>query len=309
MSDNRTRDTLGAAMTRATRRLTDAGIPDAAADTRVLAGHVLGLDRGQLLTQRDRPLSPAERDAFAAAIDRRLQREPVSRIVGTREFWSLDFAVTPATLDPRPDSETVIAAVLDRMPDRGRPLRLLDLGTGTGCLLLALLSELPAAWGLGIDRSAAAVHVAGDNAARLGLGGRASFAVADWTAPLSADFDVVVGNPPYIADGERRALEPEVRLYDPAAALDGGIDGLEAYRAILAALPHCLAKDGIAALEIDCTQAEAVGRLARGCGLACLAIVQDLSGRDRAIVLCHKGSLILTKKSWILSDLPLGFPA
>lgn len=302
-------ETLGEALARATSRLAGAGIAGAAADARVLAGLVLGLDRGQLLTQRDRRLSPDERAAFDAAIARRLRREPVSRILGSREFWSLDFTVTPATLDPRPDSETVVAAVLDRLTDRRRPLRLLDLGTGTGCLLLALLSELPAAWGLGIDRSEAAALVARGNAARLGLAERAAFAVADWTAPLNADFDVVVGNPPYIATGERSALEPEVRLFEPPPALDGGPDGLCAYRAIFAALPQCLAEDGLAVLEIGSSQTRAVTGLAAAHGFACVAVDADLAGRDRAVGLCHKGSQILTKKSWILSNLPLRFPA
>lgn len=299
--------TLGTAMARATACLADAGIPEAAADARVLAGHVLGLDRGQMLTQRDRSLSPEERHALDAALARRLRREPVSRILGRREFWSLDFTITPATLDPRPDSETVVAAVLDRLIDRGRPLRLLDLGTGSGCLLLALLSALPAAWGLGIDYDPDAAAAARDNAVRLGLAGRAGFAAGDWTAPLNADFDVIVGNPPYIAGRERGALEPEVGLYDPRLALDGGADGLDAYRAILAGLPQRLAESGLAVFEIGATQAMAVSALAASCGLACIGVDADLSGRDRAVVLCHKGSLILTKKSWNLAGLPLGF--
>src|SRR5204862_3137042 len=156
---------------------------------------------------------------------RRCAHEPISRILGTREFWSLTFAVTPATLDPRPDSETLVAAVLERMPDRNAAIDILDLGTGTGCLLLALLAELPQAKGVGVDIDAAARDTAAVNAEALGLGARAAFRLGDWARDISAQFDVIVSNPPYIESTSIDGLAPEVAKFDPRGALDGGPDG------------------------------------------------------------------------------------
>jgi release factor glutamine methyltransferase len=221
---------------------------------------------------------------FAAALARRVAREPMSHILGRREFWSLEFAVTSAVLDPRPDSETLVEAVLAALPERTRPYRLLDLGTGSGCLLLALLSELPHATGLGIDASAAALDVARANAARLGLADRARFAPGDWAQGLDGLFDVIVANPPYIPTAEIAALQPEVALWEPRAALDGGPDGLAAYRTLVPALPRHLAEEGLAAIEIGADQAAAVGEIARESGLDA-AIRRDLAGHDRCLIL------------------------
>ena len=222
--------------------------------------------------------------AFDAALARRAAREPMSYILGVREFWSLEFAVTRACLDPRPDSETLVEAVLEALPDRARGVRILDLGTGSGCLLLALLSELPNATGMGIDASAQALGVALGNAHRLGLGPRAQFAQRDWTQGLEGRYDVIVANPPYIPTAEIDRLEPEVARYEPRAALDGGADGLAAYRAIVPALGRHLAEGGIAALEVGAGQAGLVGEMARSAGFD-VAIRRDLAGRERCLIL------------------------
>jgi release factor glutamine methyltransferase len=225
----------------------------------------------------------ADETAFDAMIARRAAREPVSYILGRREFWSLDFAVTPACLDPRPDSETVVEAVLAKLPDRNRAWRILDLGTGSGCLLLALLSELPNATGVGLDVSPEALGVALGNAHRLGLGNRARFMERDWARGLDGEFDVIVANPPYIPSAEIETLAPEIARYEPRRALDGGKDGLDAYRAIIPNLGRALAPGGFAALEIGATQAERVGRLAREAGFAA-ECRPDLAGRDRCLI-------------------------
>jgi release factor glutamine methyltransferase len=250
----------------AIEKLGAAGIEDPARDARLLQRH-------------------AESEAaFDAMIARRAAREPASHILGRREFWSLDFAVTRACLDPRPDSETVVEAALSKLADRGRAWRILDLGTGSGCLLLALLSELPAATGLGVDKSPEALGIALGNAQRLGLGTRARFVERDWMRGLDGAFDVVVSNPPYIPTAEIESLQPEVTRYEPRLALDGGQDGLDAYRAIIPSLARLLAPGGFAALEVGAIQAMAVGQMARAAGFAteCRA---DLAGRDRCLIL------------------------
>ncbi len=284
--------TLADAIAAAAARLGAAGVPDARTDVRLLAGQALGLDRAGVLAARDRPLTASERDRIDVLVARRAAREPVSRILGRREFWSLDFALSPATLDPRPDSETVVAAALGLVPDRRAPLRLLDLGTGTGCLLLALLSELPAAWGLGIDRAEAAVRTARDNARRLGLADRAAFLVGDWAAALHASggetgggFDLIVANPPYVTADEIDQLAPEVARFDPPAALDGGADGLAAYRALAGAVPGLLAPEGAVVLEVGDGQAAAVTSVMAAAGLRAAAPCRDLGGKLRCVIL------------------------
>jgi release factor glutamine methyltransferase len=275
--------TLGALVRAAAASLAAAGVPEPAADARVLAQTAFGLDRAGLLAGRDARPEEGDRARYAALIARRAAREPVSRIVGRREFWSLEFGLSPATLDPRPDSETLVEAALAALDDRAARWRLLDLGTGTGCLLLALLSELPAAYGLGVDRSAAALAVARGNAGRFGLAGRAAFLAADWAAGLAGRFDLVVANPPYVATAEIAALAPEVAGFDPPAALDGGADGLDAYRAIAPALPDLLAEGGRAVLEIGAKQADAVEDLLAAAGLGPARRHRDLAGHTRAL--------------------------
>ncbi|MGH6718283.1 MAG: peptide chain release factor N(5)-glutamine methyltransferase, partial [Alphaproteobacteria bacterium] len=212
---------------------------------------------------------------------------PVAYVVGEREFWSLALTVTAATLTPRPETETLVEAVLRRVGGRERPLAVLDLGTGSGSLLLALLAELPAARGIGVDRSEAAVRVALGNAARLGIADRAAFVVGDWTRSIGGVFDVVVANPPYVANGDLDALAPEISRYEPRLALDGGADGLDAFRAIVPALADLVAEDGLAALEVGAGQVPAVqAMLARALPWeAAVETVDDLAGVTRCVLL------------------------
>ncbi len=284
-----TAPTLAESVTGLARRLAAAGVDGAAGDARLLAMAALGIDRVGLHVDRDRPLTDSERTALDRLGDRRAAREPVSRIVGQREFWSLDFALSPATLDPRPDSETLVQAALDRVSDRSEALSILDLGTGSGCLLVALLSELPHARGVGVDLSADAAATARRNADRLGVGERARFVVSDWAGSLGARFDLVVCNPPYITEGDLAGLEPEVVKFDPAGALCGGADGLDAYRVLAPVLPGLLAENGWACLEVGLGQAESVMGLLGASGLVDLAALEDLNGRNRCV--CGKKGL------------------
>ncbi|WP_340116929.1 peptide chain release factor N(5)-glutamine methyltransferase [Pelagibius sp. 7325] len=279
--------TLAEAVEGAARRLAAAGIDEPRRDARLLVCRLLGGGPELLLGHPERALSEEEAARIQAAVARRVAREPVSRILGEREFWSLPFGLNAATLDPRPDSETLVEAVLAECADRAAPLTLLDLGTGTGCLLLALLSELPAASGTGIDISAEAVEQAAGNAGRLGLAARARFARHSWAQGLAAlgdGWDVIVSNPPYIASGAIAGLEPEVAGYDPAAALDGGADGLAAYRALIPAAAAVLTPGGLVALEIGIGQAAAVEALLAGAGLAPVRRARDLAGVERCLL-------------------------
>jgi release factor glutamine methyltransferase len=215
-------------------------------------------------------------------------REPLALIVGRREFWSLDFAVSPAALVPRPDSETLIEAAVAAFAGRTPPRRVLDLGTGTGCLLLAALSEFPAAFGVGVDCSFAAARLAARNAAMLGLAGRATIVCADWTDALDGRFDLILCNPPYIAASHLDGLVPEVAWYEPRTALDGGADGYSAYRRLIPGLPRLLAHDGATVLELGAGQAAVVTGLALDAGFAADAR-RDLSGIVRALMLRPAG--------------------
>ena len=279
--------TLAEAVAEATRRLAAAGVEAARGDARLLICRLLGAGPELLLAQPERSLSQEEAARIEAAVARRAAREPVSRILGQREFWSLLFALNAATLDPRPDSETLVEAVLATLPDRAVALRILDLGTGTGCLLLALLSELPRATGCGIDINDEAVALAAENAARLGFGGRTDFRRHSWEDGLdleSEPWDVVIGNPPYIASGEIAGLAPEVAGYDPPAALDGGADGLSAYRALIPAAVGVLKPGGLLALEIGQGQAGPVEALLAAAGIDPLRRATDLGGIERCLL-------------------------
>lgn len=275
--------TVRALLEQAAARLRAAGIDSAHLDARLLAGAALGFSREQLLIHAREPAGAEAAARLEALLARRLAREPVSRILGRREFWSLEFALSPETLDPRPDSETVIEAALAVTP-RDRPLAILDLGTGSGCLLLALLSELPLAHGLGIDRSAGAVETATANAERLGLAGRAGFERRDWRDGLAGVFDLVVANPPYIPEGEIAGLEPEVARFDPLAALAGGLDGLDAYRRLAPLLPDLLSGHGTVIFEVGAGQAPRVAALLEAAGLLVAGTSADLSGIERCVI-------------------------
>lgn len=272
----------------AERTLHAAGVAEARLDAQLLLAEILGLDRAGLYARGDRVVTPSELAAFDALVARRRNRVPVSRLLGRREFWSLEFAVTDDVLDPRPDSETLIEAALAGLPDREAALRLLDLGTGSGCLLLALLSELPAAFGVGIDLSPAAARVAAGNAVNLGFAGRAAFAVGDWLSMLRGRFDLIVANPPYIAAAEIDALAPEVAICDPPLALAGGDDGLAAYRAIAPQALAALDPGGRLVLECGAGQADAVSGILRAVGFGTLKRHRDLGGIERCITAINR---------------------
>jgi release factor glutamine methyltransferase len=264
-------------------RLRDRGFDSPDLDARLLVGHALGLDHAALVAHSARPLTPAEIEALDAALTRRLAHEPVTRILGTREFWSLPLRITPDVLVPRPETETVVEAVL-AVAERGRPARIADLGVGSGAILLALLSELPDAIGIGTDRDPDALGVARDNARRLGLATRAGFVACDFGTAVAGGCDIVVSNPPYIPTRDIATLAPDVRDYDPRAALDGGADGLAAYRAIAADAPRLLAAGGWLAVEIGIGQDEAVAALLAARGLAVDAPRRDLAGCPRVVM-------------------------
>jgi release factor glutamine methyltransferase len=234
------------------------------------------------------PGQTMESGAWSALLERRAAREPLAFITGRRGFWTLDMAVSPATLIPRPDSETLLAAASHLFPTAGAVGRILDLGTGTGCLLLAALSEFPRAFGVGVDIAPAAAALAAGNAAANGLSGRCAFLAADWAAALSASFDLVLCNPPYIPSDDIGSLMPEVARHEPIRALDGGADGLDSYRSVIASLPSLLAPGGAAILELGQGQAEPVRALAEAAGLHYLGVEADLSGIARALRLCRK---------------------
>jgi len=263
-----------------------AGIDSADVDARLLIAHALGVDRTELLANGTRTLNAQEIQAIDALAARRLKREPVARILGRKEFWSLMLEVTPAVLVPRPDTETVVEAALDfvvRGGLRTERLRILDIGTGSGALLLALLSELPNARGTATDISAAALSVARGTAERHGLGDRCSFIACNIAAGLRGPFDLIVSNPPYVARGEIATLTPEVRNYDPAVALDGGSDGLDGYRTIAADAGRLLAPGGRLIVELGAGQEGAVRALFTKAGLTVGEARNDLAGIARAL--------------------------
>ncbi len=268
----------------ATETLRAAGLEAPRHEARSLAGAVLDLTREAMLVAPDRVLDAAVAERFRAAVARRAAGEPFARIVGRREFWSLDFDLSPDTLVPRPETEGVVEAVLAALPERNMAVSILDLGTGTGCILLTLLSELPNARGVGIDIAEGAVVTARANATRLGLSARADFRVGDWLADIEGPFDVVVSNPPYVADGDRAGLAPEVRDHDPARALFAGDDGCDAFRAIVPMLPRVLAPGGLAVFECGTGQAEKVTELLARAGLKETRIRTDLAGHERVVV-------------------------
>lgn len=276
--------TVGQTINAAAQRLAAVGIDTAHFDARLMVAEVLDVEMRRLPASHHAELNGEESARLAAMLERRLAREPMSHILGRRGFWTLEFQVTADTLDPRPDTETLIEAVLDTLDDRGRPRRLLDFGTGTGCILLTLLSELGHASGLGIDASAAALEVAGRNAQALGLAARAEFRLGDWGAGLDGAFDVIVSNPPYIPDGDIDGLEPEVARFEPRSALAGGPDGLDCYRRLIPHISRLLAPGGIAALEVGAGQAADVSALLAKEGLPGATTRRDLGGVERCVM-------------------------
>jgi len=269
------------------RRLDTAGVDSARLDARLLVGAAIGETAAGLIARPERRLSVQEADALSAMAARRCAREPMAHILGVREFWSLDFEVSASVLTPRPDSETIIEAACEYISAPERQFRVLDLGTGSGCLLLALLHEYPAASGLGVDISPAAIALAQRNAEKLGLGPRADFIVGDWSASIGGRFDVVMSNPPYISTGEIEGLEPEVARYEPRGALDGGWDGLDAYRVLLPLTAQVLAPGGVVLFEMGAGQDQAIGPLARAQGFETAGLRADITGVPRVAILRH----------------------
>lgn len=261
--------------------LAKAGVQSPAHDARALLAFHLGMPRSRLPLVLQDQADNAE--PYMALIARRAAREPLAHITGTRGFWSLDLKVTPAVLDPRPDTETLIECVLAQVKDKNAPMRLLDIGTGSGAIALALLTELPGATAIATDVSTEALAIATENALATGLGGRISFVQTNWTDGLNGPFDVVVSNPPYIPSADVAGLEPEVRLHEPHLALDGGPDGLAPYRHILAALPGLCSAGALVAFEMGFDQADALAALMHTAGLEGLTMQRDLGGNARVV--------------------------
>ena len=283
--------TLGSAIRKLGRLFEEAGLCSPQLDARILVAEACGRDANRLILDRDAAVSADEAAQIASFAARRLGGEPVSRILGRREFWGLSFNISPDTLDPRPETEVLVETVLGHAKAQGlsqAPLRIMDLGTGSGCILGALLSELPQARGIGLDRSEAALAVARDNLSRLGLRDRVSFLCGDWISAIGGGaFDVIVCNPPYIAPSEICQLGLEVRAHDPYLALDGGEDGLEAYRIIVPQAFAALRKGGLLVFEVGHRQSETVLDLmkhsAPAPGFSEVRILRDLGGAGRAV--------------------------
>jgi release factor glutamine methyltransferase len=259
-------------------RLQAAGVEGAARDLRLLLAFAIGIPADRLTLVLQDPLSDPAIARFDAAVAARVARQPVSQIVGGRQFWGRWFRITPDVLDPRPETETLIAAALG-----GAFSRVLDLGTGSGAILITLLAERPLATGVGVDLSTQALSVAAGNAAALAVADRAVFQHSDWLRDVRGRFDLVVANPPYIAEDEMPGLSPEVRGWEPLLALTPGGDGLEAYRRILLDIGSVLAPSGRLLLETGALQGAAVAALCRGAGLQAVTVLQDMDGRDRVI--------------------------
>ena len=266
------------ALRRAVPRLQEAGIEDGSRDARVLLAHALGIGHDRLTLKLQDEMTTPQEALYDAALQARIARQPVAQITGRRLFWGLSFRVTRDTLDPRPETETLVAEAL-----KEPFLKLLDLGTGTGCILLSCLKDMPMARGLGTDISDAALQVAVGNTRDLGLEARARFRKSDWFDKVTGAYDLIVSNPPYIAAEEMPQLAPEVRDWEPHQALTPGGDGLDAYRAIALGAPARLMPGGRLLVEIGPTQGPAVVALFRAAGLDDIRILPDMDGRDRVV--------------------------
>ncbi|MEL6677122.1 MAG: peptide chain release factor N(5)-glutamine methyltransferase [Pseudomonadota bacterium] len=272
--------TVGVALAEAVAGLAASGVEDPARDARRLLSHRIGPGR---LLDRDAWLTAREAEGFRADVAARMRRQPVSQILGAREFWGRRFEVTPDVLDPRPDTETLIDCALNGPA----PERVLDLGTGSGAILLTLLAEWPGASGVGTDLSTGALEVAGRNADAFGLRGRVTFLLSDWLEGVAGRFDLVVSNPPYIAEAEMAGLAPEVREWEPWMALTPGGDGLAAYRTIAARLASVLRPGGRALFEIGADQGQSVPEIFRAAGFASVSLHHDLNKKPRVVEVFH----------------------
>jgi release factor glutamine methyltransferase len=277
---------LASALRKVSSAISHRAPDDAEAEARMLLLGAADLTRADLILTPERVLASDAAERLETFVSRRLAGEPATRILGARAFWTLDLRVTPSVLDPRPDSETIVIAALEAIgPRKDTALRILDLGTGSGALLLALLSECRQATGVGVDLSREACAIARENAVRNGLDARVEIVQGHWTVGLQEAFDVVVSNPPYIESAVIAGLALEVRQHDPLLALDGGLDGLAAYCEIAQALPAVLRPGGVAVLELGIGQGPAVARLAEAAGLEVRGFKEDLGGVQRALVL------------------------
>jgi len=282
--DTRPGETREKALARLARFLEASGVEEAREDARLLLLDACGLTHADYLLSPETPLSEAAASLLAERAARRAAREPVSRILARRGFWTLDLAVFPNVLDPRPDTESVAALALSLLVNRrNETLRLLDLGSGSGALLCALLAELPRAFGVAVDLSPHAVLATRVNLARCGLSARAAILRGLWGRSLGSTFDLVVANPPYVKSGEIDELSPEVRLHDPRLALDGGVDGLSSIREIAADAPRLLAPGGVVVLEVGLGQAREAASLLAAAGLEDAGTRRDAGGRERAV--------------------------
>jgi release factor glutamine methyltransferase len=287
VTDSLAGQTVEAARRALTTRFKSNDIDSAELDARILVGSALDLDLSGVIAAASRPLTSDESIRLEDFARRRLSGEPIARILGLKEFWGLPLTLSAATLVPRPDTETVVELALEMLraaPDRGRRLRIADIGTGSGAILLALLSELPEACGVGTDISVAALRTASTNAARLGLAPRALFVACDYAATLSGPFDLMVSNPPYVRSAEIADLAVEVRDHDPRRALDGGADGLDAYRALVPQAARLLAPAGALVVEVGHGQSKEVEGLMTAAGLTLERPPKaDLAGIRRAL--------------------------
>lgn len=287
MSDAFAGQTVETVRRKLTARFKSGTIDSAELDARILVGAALGLDLTGLIAAAARPVTPDQAMRLEDLARRRLAGEPVARILGTKEFWGLPLQLSAATLVPRPDTETVVELALEMLrpgPDPERGLRIADIGTGSGAILLALLSELPDAYGIGTDVSVAALRIASRNAARLGFASRAAFIACDYAAALSEPFDLMVSNPPYIRSADIAGLATEVRDHDPLVALDGGADGLDAYRVLIPQAARRLAPGGILVVEAGHDQSGDIGELMTAAGLTQQKPPRaDLAGIRRAV--------------------------
>lgn len=278
--------TVGQAVKWLTGSFLKAGLPSAQLDARLLTAYVLKIGVERLILDATHPISTSDISNLGSVLERRVNREPVSRICGSREFWGLPFRLNKATLDPRPDSETIVSALLTLCEREGRrceALKLLDLGTGTGCLLLSALSELQGASGVGVDISREALVMARENAIVIGLKDRAEFVNSDWLDGVTGVYDFILANPPYIKADEIAGLAPEVSVHDPRAALDGGISGMDCYAAIIPALSGRVAACGWALLEAGDGQAGAIAELLSEHGFGEIEVFPDFSGKSRVV--------------------------
>ncbi|WP_417433143.1 peptide chain release factor N(5)-glutamine methyltransferase [Kiloniella sp.] len=283
-SDEQVQKTIADCLKLGNEQLTAAEIENPRLDVRLLLAEALSVDTSYLFGYPEKRLNDGQFGHFQAMINRRLKREPVSKIIGRKEFWSLEFKVSRDTLDPRPDSETLIEAVLESLVDKTEAIKILDLGTGTGCLLLTLLSELQGAKGLGIDISDRALAIAKDNAEALGLSDRVAFQLGNWCDGVKDSWDIIISNPPYIGEGEKKALSPEVLNYDPALALFAENNGMKDYQTFIPQAASILKNNGMLVVEAGHTQAEAINALMSDAGLMVYPAKKDLGGIARACI-------------------------